>query len=159
MGTTATDLRIEVDDPGRPEVAALLEEHLACMVMATPEPESRHALDIDGLRKPEITFWSVWRGDALAGVGALKDLGGGHAEIKSMKTVTSGLRRGTAAALLTHALDEARRRGYRRVSLETGATDYYAPARQLYAKFGFEPCAAFAPYRPDPRSAFMTREV
>lgn len=154
----ATDeaLTIRIDDPGRPEIAALLEEHLACMVESTPEPESRHALDVDGLRKPEITFWSVWRGNALAGCGALKDLGAGHAEIKSMKTVTRGLRRGTAAALMTHLLAEARRRGYRRLSLETGSMAYFEPARRLYAKFGFEECAAFPPYRPDPNSTFMT---
>jgi putative acetyltransferase len=121
-------------------------------------PESVHALDIEGLRRPEITFWTAWEGGELLGCGALKELDARHAEIKSMRTAARHLRKGVAAKLLTHIIEEARRRGYRRLSLETGSAEAFEPARRLYAGFGFTYCGPFADYVEDPFSVFMTRE-
>lgn len=151
-------LDIRLDDLHGAAIIALLEEHLRSMEDTAP-PESRHALDLDGLRRPEIRFWSAWSGGSLAGCGALKHLDAGHAEIKSMRTATAHLRRGVASAVLRHLLDEAQRSGYRRLSLETGSMAYFEPARRLYARHGFTPCAPFAGYREDPNSVFMTREL
>ena len=137
---------------------ALLAEHLRAM-HATSPPESVHALDLSGLRRPEVTFWSIWSGPDLAGCGALKQLDGGLAEIKSMRTADAFRRRGVAAHMLRHLIEEARRRGYRRLSLETGSMDYFEPARRLYAQFGFAECGPFGAYAEDPNSIFMTREL
>jgi putative acetyltransferase len=149
---------IRVDDLRGPEIALLLQEHLQGMALHSP-PESIHALDLDALRKPEITFWSAWQDAELMGCGAIKELDSAHAEIKSMRTASTHLRKGVAAALLRHILDEARRRCYRRLSLETGSAEAFAPAHRLYASFGFKPCGPFADYVEDPYSVFMTREV
>lgn len=151
-------MQIRTDDPGNLPVAELLREHLRSMEQTSP-PESRHALDIDGLRQPDITFWSVWECDQLAGCGALKALDDEHAEIKSMRTADAYRRRGVASALLEHLIAEAVRRGYRRLSLETGSMDYFAPARCLYASFGFVECGPFATYVEDSNSVFMTRTL
>ncbi|HEY7222051.1 MAG TPA: GNAT family N-acetyltransferase [Micromonosporaceae bacterium] len=148
-----------VDDLTGPEIAALLAEHLADMRAATPEPESRHALDLDGLRAPGITFWSVWDGDDLVGCGALKRLDDTHGELKSMRTIGERRRSGVASALLARIIDEARSQGFARLSLETGSGVFHAPARALYAKFGFVECEPFGDYRRDPNSAFMTRRL
>jgi putative acetyltransferase len=149
---------IRVDDLSGPEIAAFLEEHLADMYAASP-PESCHALDLDGLRRPEITFWSMWEDDQLVGCGALKELDASHGEIKSMRVRATARGRGAGSAIMSHLTGEASRRGYRRLSLETGAEEFFAPARALYAKFGFEVCPPFADYREDPNSCFMTREL
>lgn len=149
-------LEIREDDLSGPEVAALLREHLDSVVQHSP-PESVHALDLEALGAPEVTFWSVWDGARLAGCGALKELDPAHGELKSMRTAATHLRRGVAATLLAHMIDVARRRGYRRLSLETGAAEAFAPARSLYASFGFERCGPFGDYRDDPFSVFMTR--
>ncbi len=149
---------IRVDDLSGPEVAGLLQEHLESVVVHSP-PESVHALDLEALRAPEVTFWSVWQGSELVGCGALKELAAGHGEIKSMRTASSHLRRGVAAALLEHVLNVARKRAYRRLSLETGSMEAFAPARALYARFGFAACGPFADYVDDPYSVFMTREL
>lgn len=146
------------DDPRRPEVAALLQRHLETMAEHSP-PESCHALDVDGLRAPDVTFWSVWDGAKLVGCGALKQLDPTHGEIKSMHTAAPHLRKGVASSLLKHILAEAKRRAYVRLSLETGSMDAYEPARYLYARFGFEVCEPFADYVLDPYSTFMTREL
>ncbi len=122
-------------------------------------PESKHALDLAGLRRPEITFWTVWEGDKLAGCGALKELSAHHGEIKSMRTAAEFRRKGVAARLLRHMLDEAQRRNYKRLSLETGSMAYFGPARRLYASFGFANCGPFASYREDPNSIFMTKLI
>lgn len=151
-------MNIRVDDLTGPEIIALLREHLHSMTLHSP-PESIHALDIDALRKPDITFWSVWRSAELAGCGALKELDPRHGEIKSMRTASSHLRTGVAARLMHHIVEEAERRSYRRLSLETGSAEAFAPARSLYARFGFACCAPFADYVEDPYSVFMTREV
>ena len=118
-----------------------------------------HALNIAALRKPEVTFWSVWEGEELIGCGALKALDTQHAEIKSMRTAPAHLRKGVASSLLQHIINEAKRRNYRRLSLETGSMDAFEPARRLYAKFGFSLCGPFAGYVEDPNSVFLTREL
>ena len=151
-------MTIRRDDLQGLEIAALLQEHLDDMARVSP-PESRHALDLESLRRPEISFFTVWDGGDLAGCGALKELEPLHAELKSMRTARAYLRNGVATRLLTHLLEEATRRGYRRVSLETGSMDYFAPAHRLYARFGFTPCAPFGDYRADPNSLFLTREL
>ncbi len=150
-----SEFRIQLDDLRGPDVIELLEEHLRTMYRVSP-PESVHALDLQQLRRPDITFWTVWRGAELAGCGALKQLSAEHGEIKSMRTVAAHQRRGIARMLLRHLLAEALRRGYQRVSLETGSQPYFAPARQLYASAGFRPCGPFEGYTEDPNSVFMT---
>ncbi len=149
-------MHIKLDDLRGPEIAGLLTEHLDDMVAVSP-PESRHALNLDGLRQPDITFWSVWDGPELVGCGALKALGAEHAEVKSMRTARAHHRKGVAALLLEHLLREAKARGYRRLSLETGSMAFFEPAHRLYRRFGFEACGPFASYLEDPNSVFMTR--
>jgi len=119
-------MEIRVDDLSGLEIIELLREHMSCMERVSP-PESRHALNLDGLRKPEITFWTIWDDSALAGCGALKALDGQHGEIKSMRTASAYLRKGVASQMLRHIIDQAKRRGYRRLSLETGSFEYFAP--------------------------------
>lgn len=149
-------MRIETDDLTRPAVHALLEEHLQDMYAWSP-PESVHALDLSRLRVPQITFWTAWDGAVLLGCAALKDLGAGHGEIKSMRTPRTLRRRGTGRALLQHLIDHALRQGYRRLSLETGTQPGFEPARRLYADFGFTECEPFGDYALDPNSVFMTK--
>jgi putative acetyltransferase len=151
-------VEIRVDDLSGPEVHELLGEHLRDMRLNSP-PESVHALDLDGLRRPEITFWTAWEGGELLGCGALKELDPRHGEIKSMRTSAPHLRKGVAARLLEHILEEAVRRGYGRLSLETGSAEAFEPARRLYARFGFEFCGPFDGYVEDPYSVFMTKEL
>jgi putative acetyltransferase len=149
---------IRVDDLRGPEIAALLQSHVDDMRAESPE-ESCHVLDLDGLRIPEITFWTVWDGNLLVGCGALKELDPTHAEIKSMRTVEGYRGRGVGSAMMRRILEAAAFRGYSRLSLETGSGEFFAPARALYEKFGFVVCPPFADYRDDPNSYFMTREV
>ena len=149
-------MEIAVDDLSGPEIRALLQEHVDEMRSLTPL-ESVHALDLDALREPGITFWSAYDGGRLLGCGALKELDASSAEIKSMRTAADAKRRGVAATLLDHILAEARRRRYARLYLETGSAGFFAPARALYARFGFEPCAPFADYTDDPHSVYLTK--
>ncbi len=151
-------MEIRLDDLGGPEIAALLAEHLNCMAQVSP-PESRHALNLERLRAPDITFWTAWHGPQLAGCAALKEIDSTHGEVKSMRTAKTHLRRGVARLLLDHVIGEAKRRGYHRLSLETGSFPYFEPARTLYRRAGFEECAAFANYKPDPNSTFFSREI
>ena len=151
-------MEVKIDDLTGSEIYELLQEHLRSMYLHSP-PESVHALDIEALRRPEITFWTVWEGDELLGCGALKELDPQHAEIKSMRTSAQHLRKGVAKYLLNYILEEARRRGFRRLSLETGSMKAFEPARNLYANFGFKYCEPFADYIEDPYSVFMTREL
>ena len=151
-------MQILIDDLSGAPIADFLAAHIRDM-QATSPPESKHALDLDGLRRPGISFWIVWDGQTIAGCGALKELDGEHAEIKSMRTAVAYRQKGVASLLLAHLISEARSRGYARLSLETGAMPFFAPARRLYAKFGFQPCPPFADYREDPNSVFMTREL
>lgn len=150
------DMQIRRDDLSGTAIAAFLEEHLRDMRSVTP-PGSKHALDLDGLRRDNIHFWIVWDNDSIVGCGALKVLNEYHGELKSMRTAVPRRKRGVASLLLAHLIEEAQRRGLRQLSLETGAMPFFEPARRLYLKFGFVPCAPFGDYRPDPNSVFMTR--
>ncbi len=147
-----------VDDLTGPQIARFLEEHVAEMLSVSP-PESKHALDLEALRGPDVTFWSVLDGGTVVGCGALKRLDAGHAEVKSMRTAVARKRSGIASLVLGHIIAEAGRMGFARLSLETGSADFFAPARKLYEKFGFTYCEPFADYRPDPLSVFLTRAL
>lgn len=149
---------IKIDDLQSEQVICLLEEHLGEMYGTSPE-ESVHALDVDALRAPELTFFSAWRGDKLMGCVAIKELSEKEAELKSMRTSKSARNQGVASQLLQHAIAMCRHRGYKTLSLETGSDDYFKPARRLYEKFGFEYCRPFGHYQADPFSQFMTRTV
>ena len=148
-------MRIEVDDLSRPEIHALLNEHLQSMRALSP-PESVHALDLDKLRAHDITFWSVWEGAALVGCGALKELDPAHGEVKSMRTANAHRRKGVGRKILAHIIEVARSRRYERLSLETGAMAPFQPAHRLYGSFGFDFCKPFGEYAEDPNSVFMT---
>lgn len=151
-------MRIEVDDLSRPEIHALLNEHLQSMHALSP-PESVHALDLDKLRQPEITFWSVWDGAQLLGCGALKELDARHGEVKSMRTPAALRRTGAGRAVLAHIIDVAKSRDYARLSLETGSMEAFRPAQALYESFGFSYCGPFGDYTDDPNSVFMTKTL
>jgi putative acetyltransferase len=140
---------IKLDDLSGPEIAVFLEAHLQDM-KATSPPESKHALDLEGLRQPEVTFWTVWEQGTLIGCGAIKALDADHGEIKSMRTAPTYRGLGVASRLLQHILQEARQRGYGRLSLETGSMVFFEPARRLYAKHGFEECPPFGITGPIP---------
>ncbi|CAH0262074.1 putative N-acetyltransferase YsnE [Peribacillus sp. Bi96] len=151
-------MEIKIDDLTGSEVIELVREHLHGMTLHSP-PESIHALNLEELRRPEITFWSVWDGEVLVGCGALKELDGQHGEIKSMRTSSAHQKKGVAKQLLQYIVDEAKRRGYRRLSLETGSMDAFLPARKLYASFEFQYCKPFSDYKEDTNSVFMTKEL
>jgi len=146
---------ISIDDPRTSDVRELLGRHLAFAHATTP-PEDVHALDLDGLLDPSISFFSFRLNGELLAVGALKQLDNEHAELKSMHTAEAARGRGIGRAMVDHLIDTARHRGVRRLSLETGSTPAFAPARSLYETAGFEPCGPFADYGPSPNSAFMT---
>ena len=148
-------MQLEVDDLTRPEVHALLDEHLQNMHQLSP-PESVHALDLDKLRSPDITFWTAWRDGRLLGCGALKEIDPEQGEVKSMRTPQASRRQGAGRAVLTHVIEVARSRGYRRLWLETGSMPAFQPARKLYESFGFTYCGPFTGYAEDPNSVFMT---
>ncbi len=141
-----------LDDP---RVIALLTLHVTRARAVTPEG-SAHALDLSGLKQPAIRFWSLWEGEALAAVGALKRLSEEEGEVKSMHTAEALRGRGHGAAMLRHIVAAARAGGLSRLYLETGSFGYFAPARAMYAKAGFTECQPFGDYRPDPNSTFMT---
>ena len=149
-------MRIQLDNLQGPEIHALLEEHMRGMHALSP-PESVHALNLDGLRQPNVRFWTAWDGTDLLGCGALKQLDAEHAEIKSMRTAEQHLRKGVARALLAHIVEQAQALGLRRLSLETGPVPGFAAAHRLYQAFGFQECGPFADYKLDPHSVFMTR--
>ena len=151
-------MKIERDDLSRPAIHALLEEHLRSMHSLSP-PESVHALDLERLRAPGITFWSAWDGDVLLGCGALSELDARHGEVKSMRTPDALRRRGAGRALLRHIIDEARSRGYTRLSLETGSMAAFEPAHRLYESAGFVRTGPFGSYTDDPNSVFMTLTI
>ena len=149
---------IKLDDLSSPAIASLLAEHLHDMYEQSP-PGSVHALDLEDLKKPEITFWAIWGGDILVGCGALKELDTKHGEIKSMRTAHAFRGKGAGKLILRHIIDEARKRNYERLSLETGSMAFFDPARRLYGSYGFEYCGPFADYILDPNSVFMTRHL
>ena len=148
-------MHIRPADLDHPAFAALMQQHADAMA-ATAPPESRHALDLSGLRKPGVRVWTLHDGDQLAGCGALQHLEPGHVEIKTMRTALSHLRRGVARAMLAHLLAEARAAGYARASLETGSMPYFEPARTLYQAAGFRPCPPFGHYVEDPNSSYFS---
>jgi len=151
-------LDIRIDNLSGREIKELLTEHLHSLAEITPA-KSMHALDIDKLRKPDVTFWSAWAGGELLGCGALKELSPDHGEIKSMRTTKAHLRSGVGSSVIQTIIAEAKRRGYRQLSLETGAGEYFHPAHRLYQKHGFINCPPFGDYREDPNSVFMTKEL
>ena len=158
MPAASAAMQIRIDDLRGPEIAALLQTHVDFCRAASP-PESTHVLDLDGLRAPAVTFWSAWEGPNLIGCGALKQIDPAHGEIKSMHTAARQRGRGVGIAILNHIVAEARARGYRRLSLETGSMAAFAPARALYTGFGFTECAPFDTYNPDSNSVFMALDL
>ncbi|NDJ80962.1 GNAT family N-acetyltransferase [Vibrio campbellii] len=151
-------MNIEVDNLERAEVIALLEEHLQDMYSTSP-PESVHALDLDKLKASEVTFWTGWKEKQLLGCAAIKELDEQHAELKSMRTAPSARGQGVASQLLIHVIEQAKQKGLRRLSLETGSMEFFEPARLLYEKHGFVYCEPFGDYELDPNSQFMTLEL
>jgi putative acetyltransferase len=151
-------MQIELDDLSRVPVRRLVAEHLSDMYATSPA-DSVHALDLDALLKPDVTFWTAWSDGELLGCGALKELNPREGELKTMRTTLAARGRGVGAGMLTHLLDEATARGYERVSLETGTQPYFAAARRLYARHGFVRCGPFGDYVEDPFSTFMTRTL
>jgi len=141
-----------LDDP---RIIELLQTHVT-RARAETAPGSAHALDLSGLRAPEVSFWSAWEGQTLVGVGALKRLAADHGEVKSMHTEEAARGRGVGSAMLRHIMAAARARGMSRLSLETGSWPYFEAARSLYARHGFVECGPFGDYREDPNSVFMT---
>ena len=151
-------MNIEIDDLSRPEIHALLNEHVQNMYALSP-PGSVHVLDLEQLRQPEITFWSAWDNALLLGCGALKAMSPTQGEIKSMRTPTDLRRKGAGRAILAHIIEVARTRGYERLNLETGNMAAFAPAHKLYESFGFTFCGPFGDYTDDPNSVFMTLKL
>jgi putative acetyltransferase len=152
---TVTIRRADLDSA---DLHAFLQAHLDDMEPTAP-PESRHALDLNGLRRPGVRVWSAHLDGTLVGTVALAPVDAGHEELKSMRTDPEVRGRGIASALLTHALADASKRDIRRISLETGSMEFFAPARALYARHGFVPCAPFGAYVDDPASTFLTRDL
>ena len=146
---------IEIDDLSRDAVRDLIAEHLADM-FATSPPESVHALDLARLTDPAVTVWTLWSDGAVWGCAALEELSSVEGEIKSMRTSTAARGRGVATRLLAYLIGEARRRGYERLSLETGSQDFFTPARRLYTRHGFVGCPPFGDYLSDPNSRYLT---
>ena len=151
-------MRLNIDDLSSPLVHALLEEHLSNMYELSP-PEQVFALDLNELRSPDITFWTVWNDDSLLGCGALKELSVTHGEVKSMRTPKAARGKGAGRAVLEHIISVARQRGYTRLSLETGTHPAFEPAHNLYRSQGFVKSAPFGSYCIDPHSVFMTLEL
>ena len=151
-------IEIRVDDLAGEAIRALIAFHLDGMHDTSP-PESVHALDIDGLRHPSITFWSAWIGGELAGIAALKSIDAERGELKSMRVDDRFRGSGVGRALLRHLIVEARRRGMTSLWLETGSPDDFVPAQRLYESEGFTRCGPFEGYTDDPFSVFMTRAL
>ena len=148
-------MRIEIDEVSRPQVLALLEEHLRNMHEITP-PEFVFAFDATKLREPGVVVWSAWRDDVLLGVAALKELSTTRGEVKSMRTPADLRGQGAGRALLNHILEIARQRGYRELFLETGNQPAFTPALTLYRSVGFRECGPFGDYTENGNSVYMT---
>ena len=151
-------MRIQKDDLTGEDIANLLQEHLENMKEITP-PKSVHALDLEALRSPEITFWTAWSDDELLGCGALKELNSKSGEVKSMRTTKIHLRKGVGSKMIEHIIQEAQRRNYARLYLETGALPEFIPARTLYQRYGFKYTQPFAEYTEDPNSVFIVKKL
>jgi putative acetyltransferase len=148
-------MRIEIDDVSRPQVLALLEEHLRNMHELSP-PEQVFAFDASKLRRPGVVFWTAWDGDVLLGCAALQELSPIRGELKSMRTPATLRRRGVGRALLEHILEVSRQRGYRELFLETGSHPAFIPAHTLYRSAGFRECGPFGEYKENAFSVFMS---
>ncbi|MFN0194697.1 MAG: GNAT family N-acetyltransferase [Aestuariivirga sp.] len=151
-------LRIIPGDFDDDRVLSLLRYHFAKCHEVTP-PGSAHVFDVSRLRSPDVDFWAAWDGDALMGVGAVKEIEAGHGEVKSMHTAEAARRKGVGSAILNHMIETSRAKGLRRLSLETGSFGYFQPAVALYKSHGFIECPPFGGYKVDPNSVFLTREI
>jgi putative acetyltransferase len=151
-------MRIEIDDITRPEVLALLEEHLSNMHELSP-PEQVFAFDASKLRDPGVAFWTAWNEETLLGCAALKELSLTQGEVKSMRTPASRRRQGAGRALLNHILQVSRERGYRELFLETGRHPAFKPAQALYRSVGFRECGPFGSYTENGNSIFMSLQL
>jgi putative acetyltransferase len=151
-----THYRIAADDPLRPEIAALLDLHLAEMHRWSPACKV-HAMPAERLREPDVAFFAAWDGNTLAAVGALKELDPARGELKSMRAAPEYRGKGAGQALLFHLMEEARRRGYTWLGLETGRPEPFRAAQMLYRKHGFEECPPFGSYLSDEFSICMSR--
>ncbi|MEZ6928958.1 GNAT family N-acetyltransferase [Aeromonas sp. S16(2024)] len=151
-------MEIVIDRLDGPEIAAFLQAHLDDMRAVSP-PESKHALDLEGLKAPAITFWSAYDEQTLVGCGAIKEIAPDGGEIKSMRVHGAARGRGVGSAILRHLIAIARGRGYRYLTLETGSMAFFTPAHALYRKHGFIDCEPFGDYRPDPNSLFMALRI
>lgn len=158
MDPMSLGLSFHLDDLSGEPTRALIARHLSGMHASSPK-ESVHAFDVDQLRHPDVTFWSVWRGDEIAGCGALKRLDAERGELKSMRVADAFLGQGVGRALLEHLIAEAKAMGLKSLWLETGSTPPFLPALRLYESAGFSRCSPFAPYTEDPFSHFMTRAI
>lgn len=151
-------MRITPGDFSDPRVIDLLHIHLE-NARAETAPGSAHALDLTELQSPNVSFWTIWEGEVLLGIGALKRLSPDHGEVKSMHTAQSARRRGVGCAMLRHIIACARKSGMSRLSLETGSWEYFRPAQALYRSHGFVECGPFADYVLDPNSVFMSLDL
>ena len=151
-------MHIETDNLSRPQVHALLQEHLDNMYELSP-PDQVFALDLAKLRVPEITFWTIWDDTLLVGCGALRELSSTHGEIKSMRTPSAARRRGAGRALLQHIIFTSRSRGYKMLSLETGSHSAFGAAQSLYRSHGFSLSGPFGDYLPNEHSVFMQLQL
>ena len=151
-------MQIRVGDTFDPCVVALLDYHVTA-ARAQTAPGSAHALDLSGLRAPDIAFWTGWDSELLVATGALKTLSATHGEVKSMHTLQTTRRRGFGGQMLRHIISEARARDLTRLSLETGSWDYFRPAHALYRAHGFVRCGPFEGYVEDPNSLFLTLDL
>ena len=151
-------LKIKLDDLTDKRTIELIRTHLAGMAENSP-PESIHALNVAGLKQDNVTFYSAWEDEDIMGCGALKELTTKHGEVKSMRTVEKHMKKGVARAILLHIINEAKMRGYTKLSLETGSMDAFQPACRLYESFGFTYCEPFDKYTDDPNSLFMTLDL
>lgn len=150
-------MEIRQDDPKAPHVADLLAHHLE--ELRSVMGEHAQALDASGLSAASVTFWTAWHNDELAGFGALKQLDETHGEVKSMRAAPTARRTGAGRAILNHIIAEGLRRGYARLSLETGTAPLHAPAISLYRSAGFVSCAPFADYQASPHNQFLSLDL
>ncbi|KXO06274.1 MULTISPECIES: GNAT family N-acetyltransferase [Marinobacter] len=151
-------MEIRIDNLKGKEIANFLQQHIEDMKAVSP-PESKHALDLQGLQVPEITFWTIYDDGKVLGCGALKEVDPYHGEVKSMRVCASARGQGIGSKLLSHIVEEARSRNYRSLKLETGSMPFFDPARKLYSKHGFSYCGPFGSYKEDPNSVFMELHI
>tara|TARA_Y100000590_G_C15701955_1_gene1007133 strand:+ start:1913 stop:2380 length:468 start_codon:yes stop_codon:yes gene_type:complete len=141
-----------------PKVNELLKNHFIELRAASPEG-SAHVLDIPGLKIPSIKFWSLWRDDQLMGCGALKFLEKSHGEFKSIRVHDNFRKKGNGIKVINHLIDKAKKLEIKKISIETGAGEFFTPARKLFDKCGFRPCPPFAHYKEDINSLYFTKLI